>query len=549
MYSIKSNSRRITTFVKSEAYKWLYDKISKNEYDAKNSIEAQQLLLLIKKEQCVTEDTYTKFVNNIIHNPFSCVVSGYKRKSKFITTRKVENFFVLYNDTPLPVGFIKDFFEDDYETQLEINKYIKSVVSEQENIFVIKAQERFLKKSEKLTETKENYQYFFNTKVLFHVTNIIKMIITVVTVLLCIHFFKENDIIGKVILYFRDGEGEQYLLDNMVFIIFNTLVLLFMIPKVIKLIKMLIFYIIWIVVRIYVFFTARNLHSFEDKNMDKLRNYFQSIIPEIAERKYIFDDLCAAVPSVKNLYLSLEKFNNKKIENRIEKVTKSPKFTFVNIFYKDEATLKIQKSRWKSKIVFPIIIALILAFMNVASWRNFAVDMYDKVVTYFVGEKVISTEDSLDTYVGKELSVVKYKAESLGYKFVVYVQQADVTSIMDKMPEFVASKIEVNTEDKIVAAHASWTADLKDTNTEANLKQKLSTALAWNIFDLYAVEQVDLYQRDKQIANVLFDEYGWLLIAECTVNGEKKLCVSNVYGTDQKPHVSFFEILDVETNK
>ena len=547
MYSIKSNSRRITTFVKSEAYKWLYDKISKNEYDAKNSIEAQQILLLIKKEQCVTEDTYTKFVNNIIHNPFSCVVSGYKRKNKFITTRKVENFFVLYNDTPLPVGFIKDFFEDDYETQLEINKYIKSVVSEQENLFAIKAQERFLKKSEKLTETKENYQYFFNTKVLFHITNVIKMIITVVTVLLCIHFFKENDIIGKVILFFRDREGEQYLLDNMVFIIFNTLVLLFMIPKVIKLIKMIIFYIIWIVVRIYVFFTARNLHSFEDKNMDKLRNYFQSIIPEIADRKYISDELCAAVPSVKKLYLSLEKFNNKKIENRIEKVTKSPKFTFLNISYKDEASLKIQKSKWKSKIVFPIIIALILVFMNVASWRNFAVDMYDKAVTYFVGEKVISTEDSFDTYVGKKLSVVKYKAESLGYKFVVYVQQADVTPIMDKMPEFVASKIEVNAEDKIVAAHALWTADLKDTNIEANLMKKLSTAVAWNKFDLYAAEQVDSYQRDEQIATVLFDEYGWLLIAECTVNGEKKLCVSNVYGTDQKPYVSFFEILDVET--
>ena len=545
MYSIKSNSRRITTFVKNEAYKWLYDKINKNEYEVKNKREAQQLILSIQKAQCVTESSYNKFVEYIIHNPFSCVMSGYKRKSNLITTRKIENFFVLFNGTPLPIGFIKDFFEDDYETQAEINKYIASIVKEQENLFAIKAQERVLAQNENITRMKTTYRYFFKTNVLFHLTNVIKMLLTIVTFFLCVYYFKENDVIGKVIIYLRDGEGEKFIEDNMFLIIFNIIVFFCLIPRIIKLVKLIIFYIIWFITRFYVFLMSRSLFVFENKKIEEMREYNKSIVPEIATRGYIDDSVCSGMPSVRRLYLRFERFNYKKVESKIDKIGKSPKFNFVNLFYQDEVGLKVQKKKWKSRIVTSVLLAVVLMFTNIKACRDFAIDLYNEALANITGESVdVSVEESLELCVGKTLFYVKKEAENLDMKLTVYIEGVDVTTQLPLLENnFITKKVDINKSEKTVKVEADSVYEAEQEQMKTTLSVKLPVDIVWETVVEYATqEHGSSFIFTKQLAELIYDGESWMLIGECSLYGIQKNCMAIISGTRNNQNVVNFEI-------
>ena len=126
MYEINVSTRRVTQFIIEEAYRWLYLKINNNEYQANRCKEGKSLIVKIAEEKTVTAENYVKFINLFDNSPVAYMMYRSKRKSsKLITTDILCNYFVKYNGHILPVGFIKDFFEDDYETQQEVNALLE----------------------------------------------------------------------------------------------------------------------------------------------------------------------------------------------------------------------------------------------------------------------------------------------------------------------------------------------------------------------------------------------------------------------------------------
>ncbi len=391
MYSLNSNSRRITTYVQEEAHKWLYNKIIKNEYDVGSNRKAQKLIIDIKKEGKVTAESYDRFVSQVIYNPFDVITRGYKPCSKkYICARAIENFFLKYNGVILPIGFVKDFFEDDYETQAEINKYIESVVKGQEEKFAIKCQEKLLNQTGNIADMKDEKPYVFRTKVMFHITNLLKAIITIATLVICLKFIVGEDVITKIIEFNRDGAHEDFFDKYMFHVIFNFIVLIFLIPRVIKLIKTIIFYIRWLAIRIKVFIVGLSIKQFEATKFEALREYFKSIVPEIATTHVISEEACKNVPAARRQYIAIDEFDFEKIENRIVKLYNSPRLLFLNACYNedDERVFKQKKKAWRKRIVASILLLAILCFTNIQECRDFAMDLLEPVIEYITGEEM-----------------------------------------------------------------------------------------------------------------------------------------------------------------
>ena len=221
MYSLNSNSRRITSYVRQESYKWLFDRIKANEYDVGMNRASKQLIIDITRAGRVTEETYNRFISLVILNPFDYVLQSKRVRKKYITTTRIENFFVKYNGVPLPIGFIKDFFEDDYETQTEIDKYINDVVSGQEELFAVKCQEKLLNKSNQIVDLKNEVICVFHTKPLFHVFHLIKVFLTVMTMILCLDYLNNSNIIDKALTVIKERDPEIMFEIITAFDIFN----------------------------------------------------------------------------------------------------------------------------------------------------------------------------------------------------------------------------------------------------------------------------------------------------------------------------------------
>jgi len=110
VFQFVDDKRRITTFIKSEAHKWLYKNIAKYK---PNGAKAEDLYMEISREGFITEKTYDELFSLFENNPFSGTIKGISHR-KPITTDDIHMYFVEYNGTRLPIGFIFDFFEDDY---------------------------------------------------------------------------------------------------------------------------------------------------------------------------------------------------------------------------------------------------------------------------------------------------------------------------------------------------------------------------------------------------------------------------------------------------
>ena len=110
MFQFVDDKRRITTFIKSEAHKWLYKNLAKYK---PHGAKAEDLYMKISKEGFITDATYDELFLQFENNPFSGTIKGISN-SKEITTEDIHMYFVEYNGTRLPIGFIFDFFEDDY---------------------------------------------------------------------------------------------------------------------------------------------------------------------------------------------------------------------------------------------------------------------------------------------------------------------------------------------------------------------------------------------------------------------------------------------------
>ncbi len=403
MYSLNSNSRRITSFVQAEARKWLFDKIKKDEYDAGSNSDVKRLILQIKKDGCVTPDTYSRFTLSVVFNPFDRIVQGTKSKSqKFITTEKIENFFVKYNGVVLPIGFIKDFFEDDYETQAEVDRYIESVVKGQEEIFAIKCQEKLLEKGNQISNLTDKKPCVFRTRFAFHFTNILKFCLTIATLIVCLYFFTEYGVIQNALMLIR-GDGYMFaeVGDSIVgkfppmsltvdrffeafiaHIILNVVVLILLISRIIKMIKTVIYYIRLFAIRAHVASVNRSIEKFESTKLEALREYFKSVIPTLVKTHTITEDICDGAPSVKSQYLAIMEFDFQRIVEKISNLYNSKHFQFLSAYYVNEGKAEMAKKRkiWGKGIVWGIILLVVLCCVNIQAIGTYITELINSLL-------------------------------------------------------------------------------------------------------------------------------------------------------------------------
>ena len=122
MFQLIDENRRVTTYVKNEAHKWLYRNLSKYKPQDK---AAEDLYMKISKAKGITDETYQLIYTSFQHNPFADTIKGVSRKNS-ITANDINMHFIVFNETVLPIGFIFEFFEDDY-SELDKDK-VKAII-------------------------------------------------------------------------------------------------------------------------------------------------------------------------------------------------------------------------------------------------------------------------------------------------------------------------------------------------------------------------------------------------------------------------------------
>lgn len=138
MYQL-TNDRRITQFVKFEARKWLYANMSKYVFNQNNENKALFTEIMTNVERdvygnnAVSEKLYVKFLNMFENNPIKRKIKSISGK-ELIISNDIYMHFVRYNNYILPIGFIIEFFEDDYEDKEKAKILIKGFLDDSENV-------------------------------------------------------------------------------------------------------------------------------------------------------------------------------------------------------------------------------------------------------------------------------------------------------------------------------------------------------------------------------------------------------------------------------
>ena len=214
MFKIVSNTHRVTNYVREEAYKWLYKEIDRNKYVVSKKPAAMKLMLKIKTDRCMTAETYEKFIGMMENSPFVYLIRK-KNKSGLVTTNHIRNYFVLFNDDVLPLGFIMDFFEDEYETKAERNKLIDDYLkSQNKEEFVNHCKTKIFEKVEPTINFKERHPNIFNTAYQFFVSHGIKIFISLLILALFLGFTAETKLFGVLGDWMDDDFNLEESLDK-----------------------------------------------------------------------------------------------------------------------------------------------------------------------------------------------------------------------------------------------------------------------------------------------------------------------------------------------
>ena len=368
MYSITSRDRRVTNYVKKQAYKWLYTKIVKNEYES-HSNEADNVLLRIRQQKAVTPETYEEFLDYCNNDPYYYMINHDRpKKLNGITTRIIDNYFVEFNDVLLPVGFIKEFFEDDYETMMDIREFYKTYLDGTLDSFFISCQMTRNRRDEEIEAVKQKNSRVFNTKFGHHFVNIfIRFILPLVAIFFGLRFF-----IGT---WLADG-FTQVTEENSVEIALNAIGVLMTFLPALRAISLLVFYIRWISIRIYVSGLSKALDVFDSDTMDSFKEHFRNINQFLIQKPFpvIEDDPCFEDPQSKKQYLYIVDFNKKTLEDKLASLMKRFKFK-VNVL--------TGHNKWFMSLINNFIWAAILVMVNTPSlkiWVDVAMEWLDKNV-------------------------------------------------------------------------------------------------------------------------------------------------------------------------
>ncbi len=199
--NIENADRRITKYVMTQVYVWLTERILKGEYHANRSREARELLTIVRQKREITAQQYSRFLELFYNEPFEYIFLRKQLKnSAYITTENVENYFIDYNGAKIPVGFVKDFFEDDYETQKEIEDYMaeyvkKEVIRTKDNCAITS-----LKNQNKIEDLEDKYPNVFRTSKVFYVTRFLCLAVFVLVASLFFRFAADTHMWDVVVM-------------------------------------------------------------------------------------------------------------------------------------------------------------------------------------------------------------------------------------------------------------------------------------------------------------------------------------------------------------
>lgn len=214
-YTIEDSSRRITQYIKQEAYQWLLKKLSAGEYDYNKCREGEDLAFDMTSRHRITDDEYDQFLSYFETNPYIYVMGNKKaRRSNKITTKHIKNYFIQYNDAVLPIGFIIDFFEDDYEFG-EDKELIKEFLKAAKEKMKDECRYGMHKRTNQAEAIKECYPCIFKTHLKLILTNAFRALLPIYMIILFTTFFREIHFV-EVFKYFANVC--QYNMDDPIFI-------------------------------------------------------------------------------------------------------------------------------------------------------------------------------------------------------------------------------------------------------------------------------------------------------------------------------------------
>lgn len=396
MYEIKVSTRRVTQYIIEEAYKWLYQRIISGEYSANRSKDGKSLLLQIEEEQAVTAKTYRRFISLFDNSPFSYMMYRAKRKySQHITTDLLCNYFVQYNGEVLPLGFVKDFFEDDYETQQEVQALLTEFGKSSKTEIAIAWRRTLLNKENSLDQLQNAFPSMLKPHPVLLLTQAIRLAITVImTVLLsislnAIYFWEvmqtfivklKFNFSGKIIspttmdayaigenLFREKGElftMGDYLNHYGLILVVCLIVLFILISRYQKLIQFMVFLGRMIFSNVYLMRRRACIHNFEKTGIEKIGAYYMEIIPGMAKAGVIQDSDCLGVPAEKKMYNTIVSFDEKKLTEKISKWVL--KYYSLHLAYESK-NLSFAKKQWCKGLVFSILLTIVLIVLMVPS--------------------------------------------------------------------------------------------------------------------------------------------------------------------------------------
>lgn len=402
---ISGGDRRITKYVMSQVRVWLAEKIAKKEYQPNKSREAKELLTVIRQNKAINEEQYSRFLSLFYNEPFEYIFKRKQMKSgSYITTDKVENYFMDYNGAVIPVGFIKDFFEDDYETQKEIEEYMAKYVKAEINRTRDNCEISTLKNSSQIEDLEEEYPTIFHTSPLFYISRFIRFAVLVFLTVLLVRFVVDTHVVDVLITGPINGETEYtYEIDEKYFIwgtwlhyysslhahdgvpyfnldgymealgisvAINVVLFIYLLVNYIRVIKAIIFHVKIMLIHRHIGKLKKNCNN-NERVMEDMDAYAKEpdVLAAMCKReRCITDEICAQVPgSIKKFY---KRTDNAlvlgKIKEQIETLSLKNNTSFLHFFYDahDEKKRKAAHRQWVGSFIKIIIWAIILFIIN-----------------------------------------------------------------------------------------------------------------------------------------------------------------------------------------
>lgn len=402
MYEINVSTRRVTQFVVDEAYKWLYQQVLSGQYSANRCKAGKSLLLRIEEDGGVTKDTYQQFLDLFDNSLFGYMLYRSKRKrSTKMTTDNLCCYFAQFNGEVLPIGFIKDFFEDDYETSQEVYELLEKFGASERSEMSIKWKKILIQRENAIDGLRTAFPSMLKLHPVLLISYLLKLALTATMVWLLVVFCQSVDLISVVksviankfdlslpIVASRDitayflGDGLaragetfdvlEYLRAYSLFFAFNILLLLVVLVRIKRAIRFLTLVIRVIANNVRLLMMNLLVRIFEKNSIESVGNYFTETMTGMAQQGEVTDQDCAGIPKSMQLYSTIARFDAERMSAKF--AVKVAKYMEYGLAYQPTPeSLRKAKRGWKRGIVMTVIFVLIAAVVNLP-------DVYDMVI-------------------------------------------------------------------------------------------------------------------------------------------------------------------------